>query len=218
MSEPDVLETIRRAYRYIVAYERRMLDTVRMVDEVVLAAGLERRVPYRWDTLYREFPSRTFAPDRWAWDGIPNYACRYQWLAGTANTAGNRWVLLDHVADTTFEADRLASDKELDPLMPRRSDARSVIRWIHLVFAAPIDNKVYSTPWTQTLATHFKRPFQEIVRSEPTLEPVFIDTNPLKMWGHCVEIAELTGEAAIQERLLAPLKKSLEEGRAHLPK
>ncbi len=101
MSDP--IATIRQAYLYIAAYERRILDSVDVVDEAVREAGFERKRPHRWSPIYSGFPARAYAPELPVWNNLPNFAMRYQWLVGEPNTAGNRWILMDHVADTAAE-------------------------------------------------------------------------------------------------------------------
>lgn len=105
MSGPNVLETIRQAYRYIVAYERRVIDAIAAVDTELRSRQFERYG--RSVSLHTEWPSRSKALEKWAWDNVPNYARRFQWTSGKPNAAGNRWVVLDHIADTSFENRRL---------------------------------------------------------------------------------------------------------------
>lgn len=46
-------------------------DSISIVDEELLSRGFERisRLP-----LYSSFPSKTYAPHQWSWDGVPTYA------------------------------------------------------------------------------------------------------------------------------------------------
>ncbi len=131
MNEPeDVLATVRRAYRYVVAYERRVLDAIARVDDVLRDRGFEPE-KYAYP-IHTEAPTKRQVLTNWAWNAVPNYARRFKWLFGEENAAGSCWVLVDHVADTAFEKRRITRPGEPQPLgddlVPVES-SRSVLRW-----------------------------------------------------------------------------------------
>lgn len=212
MSESDPLATIRQAYRYVVAYERRVLDAIDNVDQALQEAGFVRDTPYRWQPLYTSFPSRAWAPDHWAWDHVPNYACRYVWLAGEKNAAGSRAVLLDHVADTAFEFQRLTSGGPPDPLAAT-TGARSILRWVYIEFAGPLPAPEYNRSWNELLARQCKKPAHELLPREPSGEPTRVEAPPLTLTTACLDLATLTDESALESLLVSPLVKLVGAGR-----
>ena len=62
MSDPNVLETIRQAYRYIVAYERRVIDAIAAVDTELRSRQFERYG--RSVSLHTEWSSRSMTARR----------------------------------------------------------------------------------------------------------------------------------------------------------
>jgi hypothetical protein len=210
MNQHEVLANIRRAYRYVVAYERRVLDTIDVFDEALRARSFERASPHR-TPLHTSFPKKDYAPEHWTWDNVPNYACRYQWRSGEANTAGSCWVLLDHVADTSFEQRRLTVPGEPDPLdsLEPVEATRSILRALVVSFAAPLDPKVYAAWWGTLLTRHFRLSMAELLVSEPTAQPERIDAPPLTLVRHCVDLAELTDPESLRLRFLDPLLSAI---------
>ncbi|HBQ12816.1 MAG: hypothetical protein RLP09_26385 [Sandaracinaceae bacterium] len=210
----DPLTQIRRAYRYIAAYERRVLDAIDVLDEAVRELGFERNRPYRWMPLYSAFPSRSYAPESWVWDGLPNYAMRYQWREGEPNTPGSRWVLADHVADTSFESRRTTESGEpspLDDLAPAES-SRSVLRWHMIRFEGSIPDKVYNASWDKLMETQLGSPASERRLDTPTPEPRTTRVPPLVHTLHCVDIAALTQPESLRELFVDPLVELLRRG------
>lgn len=203
----DPLATIRRAYRYIAAYERRVLDAVDAVDEELRELGFERKKPHRWSPLYNSFPSRTYAPEHWVWDNLPNYAMRYQWISGAPNAVGSRWTLLDHVADTAFELRRIAEPGEPNPLedLAPVEESRSVLRWQTIEFEDSLPEKTYNLSWNKLLETQLGNSISDRRVTTPTASPVVTRTAPLKHAVHCVDIASLTDPDSLRKLFVAPL-------------
>lgn len=205
------LETIRRAYRYVVAYERRVLDAITRIDDAVTDAGFERNLPHRWWPLYRAFPSRDWAAARWAWDHVPCYAFRYQWNAGNENAAGTRWVLVDHIADTAFEEKRLSDDVEPEPLdgLPPVEGSKTVLRWLVIELAAPLPAALYKLQWTQLLPKHLGVPALELLPRVATPMPIRREVSPLTLTTFCVDLASIDGADALAASFTQPLLEVL---------
>lgn len=211
MTEVNVLETIRQAYRYIVAYERRVLDAIGSVDEALLGRGFERE---KSEPLYTSWPRRSKVLDpHWAWDEVPNYARRFPWRFGEPNTAGVRWVFVDHVADTAFEARQIWSKQEPDPLhdLEPVEGSNSVLRWTLASFTAPLPVDVYRRVWFDrvALSRHLGVEVTDLRVSRPAPAPIRHAAAPIALTIQCVDLAALTDRDAVRVRLLEPLLASL---------
>ena len=208
----DPLETIRRAYRYVVAYERRILDAVDVVDEALRKYDFEQHTPYRWLPIYNSFPSRKFAPESWAWDNFPNYAMRYRWISGEPNALGSRWVLLDHIADTAYERRRHDHRDEPDPLVDLGDPAEStsVVRWHLVTFTEPLPKRTYDLSWNDLLATSLGRPASDFLPSVATRSSLKFDSEMISLRTHCIEVSELSDSEALNKQLLVPLLKAID--------
>lgn len=205
------LATIRRAYRYVVAYERRILDAFASIDEVVRDAGFVRNTPHRWHPVHRAFPSRDWPTERWAWDNVPLYAARFTWLAGEPNTAGTRYVLVDHVADTSFEEKRLEDRTEPDPLdglLPAEA-ARSILRWGVVELARPVAPAFWRLGWGELLSKHLAVPVTQVFPTAPTAEPLRRERDGLRLTSWCLDLATVEEATTLDTGFLAPLREAL---------
>ena len=150
---PDVLSTVRQAYRYVVAYERRLLDAMIRVDKAVgneCGYQFQKRSP----TLTSAPKSRLNADD-WAWDNHTLFATQFLWARGEfENVAGSSWLLIDHVADTAFE-ERLERG-EPDPLMLKAAtESETVLRVWWLKLHKPVPASLWSKAWSDLAKAHF---------------------------------------------------------------
>lgn len=199
------LATIRRAYRYVVAYERRVLDAITNVDKTVREAGF---IPHRWWPLYRAFPSHNWAPDRWAWDHIPCYAFRVKWHIGASNTAGNKYVLVDHVADTAFEQKRLGDSVEPDPLdgLAPETESRSILRWFTIELNAPLPDNIWRLDWPILLAKQLNVSIADVFPNAETLSPLRRSAGPLETAALCVDLSKMLQPQDLDEQFITPLR------------
>lgn len=115
MTEPNLdlgaaLTDVRRAYRLIYAYQRRLSDLLQEVSSTLAAQGLEF---YWWEAQLFGGVGRGgtpfFASGRWAWDMLPGYAPHCDWRSA-AGLDQKRVVVVTR-ADTGF----LAKQGEPDP-------------------------------------------------------------------------------------------------------
>lgn len=201
------LATIRRAYRYVVAYERRILDALTRVDEAVSGLGFVRRTPHRWWPLYTSFPSRDWPAKSWAWDHVPCYAARFQWTNGDDNAAGTRYLLVDHIADTAFEAKRLADKSEPEPLqgLPAAEDSRTILRWLVLELAAPVPPALWKLQWNDFFARNFGVTASSLLPATETATPARREANGVTLIAWCTDLATVDGPDAFGARCIEPL-------------
>lgn len=208
------LATIRRAYRYVVAYERRILDAVDRVDETAQEAGFERNTPHRWRPLYRDFPSRAWAPDQWAWNNVPIFACRYEWLRGTPNTLGNRYLLLDHIADSAFESKHLSEPlRELDPLhdLGEAQASRSLLRWNVIEVTSVFAPARWNVDWPTLLSRELGIRAADVFPREP-IETIRRQSSALLVDTGCVDLESLDSPETFVQRVLDPVRRLLTRG------
>lgn len=68
----NALADVRRAYRLVHAYQRRVSDLMTQVDQTLSATGLSF---VQWRPLFNKASPRTSTPffsgGRWAWDMLP---------------------------------------------------------------------------------------------------------------------------------------------------
>ena len=104
------LTDVRRAYRLIYAYQRRVSDLLQEVSSTLGARGLEF---YWWEANLFGGVGRGgtpfFAAGRWAWDMLPGYAPHCDWRSAAG--PDQRRVVVVIRADTGF----LAKQGEPDP-------------------------------------------------------------------------------------------------------
>ncbi len=206
------LATIRRAYRYIVAYERRVLDAISQIDEVARDADFERNQPQRWWPLYRNATSRDWAPDKSAWNSIPVYACRYRWMSGEHNVIGTRYLLLDHVADTDFEQQMLTTPNlELEPLdgLAAPEKSRSILRWFLIELTGPLTTQQWKDYWPDILAKQVSQPAVDLLLKAPTDSPRSYTGKSLRFTSACVDLETLDSPDSLKTLVLDPLRTAL---------
>lgn len=211
------LSAVRDAYRYVVAYQRRVLDGISAVDEVLAAHGFERNTRgdrYKWVPLYTAFPSRDWAPDKWAWDHVPSFACRYVWNYGEANTAGSRHVLVDHIADTAFETLLLSPRRtrdEPDPLadLAPSESSKSVLRGFILDLSGPLPDSVWNRYWRDLMTVQLGIPYTDVVALRPGAEPKRFEAAPLTVTTWWTDLEAVDGPESFEAQFVAPLRRLL---------
>ncbi len=111
MNEPRNLDLaaaltdVRRAYRLVYAYQRRMNDLMAEIDTALAEQGLEFEV---WRPVFNASPPRSgtaYFRGRWAWDMLPGYATQVQWCDSARRKGSRRRVVVQAVADSgrTFD-------------------------------------------------------------------------------------------------------------------
>lgn len=106
------LTDVRRAYRLVQTYQRRLWDLLRGVDDLLSRAGL----PFvRWQPMNVNSPPKPgtrFFVDRWAWDFVPAYQIGCEWQQIETKKKLARRVFVMATADTGYDA---TSEGEPDP-------------------------------------------------------------------------------------------------------
>ncbi len=107
MNEPALdlkaaLTDVRRAFRLIYAYQRRVSDILAEVSAALDANGLKF---FEWSPHLFGPPARSgtefFRADRWAWDMMPGYSPRCEWRSEAVAVSVRRVVLVVR-ADSGF--------------------------------------------------------------------------------------------------------------------
>ncbi len=119
------LTDVRRAFRLVYAYQRRLFDLYAEVDAVLLEKGLAFD---QWGAVFNAPPPRKGTPffrNRWAWDMLPGYAVGSFWADEKPRKGLRRRFLLQALADTG----RTFSGAEPDPVQFEAvEESRSALR------------------------------------------------------------------------------------------
>ncbi len=124
------LTDVRRAYRLLWAYQRRMLDTIH-----VIADAFEEHAFYVWTPTYFDPPCRyTKDPlENWAWDMLPMVAISYLCLpfgADRNRPKAGEWMLEIYlVSDTGFELLETRNEPDSKAFEPAEMTASEI--WLY---------------------------------------------------------------------------------------
>lgn len=108
----DALHDVRRAYRLVYAYQRRITDVIGAIGEVVH----RHDIPFiGWSPVHNAPPVKTgkmfFERGKWAWDMLPLYAVHCEWHDPNPRKGFRRRVAVAALADTGF----VKEGREPDP-------------------------------------------------------------------------------------------------------
>ena len=114
---------VRRAYRLVHAYQRRLLDLLRVVGDRVRGAHPALKFGMWVPVGYSAPPRSDVDPtrDKWAWDFLPLYRFQLDWRTDDKPESGALLVGLRHEADTGYgttgpgEPDALKFHEESPP-------------------------------------------------------------------------------------------------------
>ena len=97
------LTDVRKAYRFIHAYQQRVWDLLRTVDHTLALAGLQFQswAPTEFDSPPKR--KTRFFVERWAWDFLPAYNFGCEWQAKGTSAAPTRHVFVIVAADSGYE-------------------------------------------------------------------------------------------------------------------
>lgn len=177
MKRINDLSTIRQAHRYVVAYQRRLLDALSSFNNQILDIGFRFD---EWSSIHFDRPpSKTNAgifTNWWAFDFTMLYSVEFYWDKGEENKPGFVTFWLQHLVDTGLEKIIEAADDEPDPLsFEDATKSDSILRccWIAITGKkSPFgdeewDNKEYG----DLLSEHFKKDilatFHQIYKPHP---------------------------------------------------
>jgi hypothetical protein len=95
------LSEVRRAFRLLHVYHRRLCDLLQTIDETLSRSGLAFQ---RWSPInvlwLPDGTSPFFRPDKWAWDLSPSYQVLCEWKGAHGDQV--RRVVFECVADTGY--------------------------------------------------------------------------------------------------------------------
>jgi len=95
----DALSEVRKAYRLLHAYHRRLAELLRLVDDELKKDGFEFE---RWEPEHVARPAKKFfAREHWVWDLLQGAKLRCEWTQTT--TGGARRVVIVATADTGID-------------------------------------------------------------------------------------------------------------------
>lgn len=126
---------VRRAFRLVHAYQRRLLDLLRLVGDRVRAAYPDPNFGM-WSPSGYSAPPRSdvdITRGKWAWDFLPLYRFQLDWRSSDRPKAGALLVGLRHEADTGYgstgpgEPDSLKFGEENPPAVHRTTLTAYVI-------------------------------------------------------------------------------------------
>lgn len=128
----EALADVRKAYRLIWAYQRRMMDLIQ-----VIADDFEGLQFYAWSPLHTRRPTQlTSNPlkGKWAWDMVPFYKVSFLYKpegASPHDLAEGDWLLEIHLDSDTagFEAQRGEPDAGKFPDADTSRSTLSLIVW-----------------------------------------------------------------------------------------
>ncbi|XXY48848.1 hypothetical protein WME91_53475 [Sorangium sp. So ce269] len=186
------LADVRRAYRLLHAYHRRLCDLLQVTEEFLAERGFEFE---RWAPInVARIPQSTkpfFRPEQWAWDLTPVYQVECLWRG--SNNGTHYKVHIHAIADTGYDD---ACDGEPDPTRFRAVETAASELRIGL-YRTRAKKPDWSSAWAQlSRITNRKNGTEHKVRAggdEYTHR--YFDLN----------LAELGNEASVKEKLLLPL-------------
>jgi len=205
MSRDDLaraLVDVRKAYRLLQGYHRRLNDLLQRVEEKVGQRGL---VFESWAPQNVAFLPRStklfFAPYNWAWDLTPAYQVSCAWSSPPAGGEVRR-IGLVAVADTGYN---VQGDGEPDPT--RFTDAAdcSTEIWI-AAWTTNAKTPNWSQAWTriQDIPQHDEGTSHSVTLDGATYTYQYLQT---------INVADLTSSEAVEKHLLAPIEGWLDARR-----
>jgi uncharacterized protein YjiS (DUF1127 family) len=187
----EALVDVRRAYRLLHAYHRRLCDLLQATDELLSERGLQfaEWCPLNVAMLHKKKPF--FRPEHWAWDLTPAYQVGCIWQ-GVKN-GGAYQVRIEAVADTVYSTSR---DGEPDPGRFKPAESSTSELWVGLWKAQAAEHN-WAEAWKQVERTG--DPFDG---KEHTAN---VDDVAHTYRYFMIDLTELVDERAVKERLLVPL-------------
>jgi len=190
----EALADVRRAYRLLHAYHRRLCDLLQVTDEFLSERGLEFD---HWSPLnVARLPNSTkpfFKPENWAWDLTPGYLVQCIWRGSKNGTNYN--IHIHAVADTGYDTSR---DGEPDPchFLPAESSKSELRIGLWRTRAKAPD---WGAAW---------KPISRIAnRKDGSEHTSKVGGDEYTHRYFDMNLAELVDEPTVRERLLLPLER-----------
>jgi len=188
------LTDVRRSYRLVQSYQRRLWDLLQSLDEVLSGAGL----PFeRWTPMNVWSPPKTgtrFFVERWAWDFIPAYQIGCEWQGTDAPKNLTRRVFVIATADTGYDA---TSQGEPDPAQFKPAEECATVLRVGLWTAS-----TGSPDWNEALQARK-------AQSERESYTMTVEGTTYTCQIVHVDVADLVDETAVRTRVLEPIQSWL---------
>jgi len=192
------LADVRRAYRLLQVYHRRLCDLLQLLDDTLGAAGLSFE---RWDPINVWRLPRAkkpfFRPETWAWDLTPAYQVGCAWEQAAKGHA--RRVDVHCIGDTGYVT---SSEGEPDPATFK--DAEQCATELHVgLWTARAKRADWNSAWVEV---HQRPGWDDGQVHAVDVEGVEHTFQALR-----VDIADLCDPEAVRARLLDPITQWLAE-------
>ena len=186
------LVDVRRAYRLVQTYQRRLWDLLHGLDELLSRAGLPfvRWMPMNVSTPPK--PGTRFFVGRWAWDFIPAYQIGCEWEQRGKKLT--RRVFVIATADTGYDA---TSDDEPDPANFKPAEECATMLRVGLWTAA-----TSSPDWDEAVR---ERGGENKVREGQTYT-LNVKGTAYTYQFFLVDVADLVDEPAVKAKFLQPVE------------
>jgi hypothetical protein len=191
-----VLSDVRRAYRLLQVYHRRLCDLLDSLHDVLAGGGLAFD---RWEPMnvWRLPKPKTpfFRPEQWAWDLTPAYQVRCAWEQ--AAKGRSRRVIVEAIADTGYTA----SD-EGEPEPSAFKDAEQCATELRVIlWTARAKRADWDAAWQKV----------EQIADPNDGESHAVDVDGVEHTCRClrVDVADLVDAQAVREKLLDPVEEWL---------
>ncbi len=191
----DTLVDVRKAYRLIHAYQRRVWDLLRVIDLSAANAGLAFK---GWKPMNVNPPPKSktkFFVGRWAWDFLPAYDLGCEWEK--TEKKGTRRVYVIARADTGYDA-RGEGEPDASTFTPAEEGATEVRIGLWTASTATPD---WRGAWQEVEA--------KIKRREDETYTLTVKGVTYRYRYARVNVADLVDEAAVKARVLAPIERWL---------
>ncbi len=192
----SALADVRRAYRLIWSYQRRILDIVALV-----AGEFEEHEFYGWETYPRDRPCGRWKDPtgKWAWDLLPLHQASFLYLPPDADRnrpAAGQWMLEIVVkADDGFEDPETGDEPDASDFTDATSTSSKISMYGWLCTAS------CERHWLNGVWHHGEWPDEDGA-------PVEHSTPPFKIVGQSFDLAELADESAVKDAV-AKFKETL---------
>lgn len=189
---------VRRAYRLLQVYHRRLCDLLQLVDGALTAAGLEFD---RWEPInvwrLPRGKKPFFRPETWSWDLTPAYQVRCVWEQAVKGRA--RRVVIEHIGDTGYTTN---SEGEPDPGTFKDAGQSATELRVGLWTA-----RAKRADWDQAWVEVHRIPDWDDGR----VHAVAVEGVEHTYRHLAADIADLCDAAAVKEKLLDPIEQWLAE-------
>jgi hypothetical protein len=186
------LTDVRKAYRLIHAYQRRLWDLLRAIDDTVARAGL----PFRcWKPVQVMSPPKSktrFFVERWAWDFLPAYQVGCEWQGKGVDAKTTRRVFVIAAADSGYD-NRCQGEPDPSAFEPTEKSKTEIRVGL----------------WTaSTTSPNWGEAWQKVENDARENETYTLAVkNVIYTYRYFrVDVANLVNEAAVQVRLLQPIE------------